>query len=365
MTNRTMMLAAAAVLLTTGGLMLWIVQPDQQNPQPVAANTAESADPPPADHPPAQPKATTPPAPTAPAPPAAPAAPKPYVDCTRPQGGVVRVGRSTISAEAFCRIAVGLAGSPAGQDPAAWRARAKAVRDRMVDAELVRQALAADNAAVQEAEVDAEVSKILNNPATTRPGAPPVGDAALLKDQVRARLELKKLVAFRGAAGATEAELRAAYAAAPAQFGEPAVAKIEPYLIRFAATAPPEAVSAAEQKAKAFYNSVMAGTSADAAAKASGLAAMPAFDLAEGGGEPQLVATVLRLLPGQWTEPVKTAVGLTVAKVIAVTPGKVLPFEEVRDRVRMKVMAGKGKGEVGQAMADLKAAGDVEDLVAW
>lgn len=364
MTNRTMMLAAAAVLLTTGGLMLWIVQPDQQNPQPVAANTADSADPATADHQPAQQKAATP-VQTAPAPTAAPAPAKPYVDCTHPQGGVVRVGRSTISAEAFCRIAVGLAGSPAGQDPAAWRARAKAIRDRLVDAELVRQALVADNAAVQEAEVDAEVKKILENPSVTRPGAPPVGDAALLKDQVRARLELKKLVAFRGAAGVTESELRTAYAAAPAQFGEPAVAKIEPYLIRFAATAPPEAVSAAEQKAKAFYSSVMAGTPADAAAKASGLAAMPAFDLAEGGGEPQLVATVLRLLPGQWTEPVKTAVGLTVAKVIAVTPGKVLPFEEVRDRVRMKVMAGKGKDEVGQAMADLKSAADVEDLVAW
>lgn len=296
---------------------------------------------------------------------AAPQADLPMLDCAKPVGEVLHIGEKAVKAVDFCAELAALAGPPPPPLTPAWHEQARLLRKRLVDTELVRQALTKENQAVTDVEIDADLL-----PRLQKPGAVKLTevDLQLVRAQLRARLELAKLVAMRGHADITEAELQAAYTKEPNRFGEAAVVRIATFSRPAPEGANPvDAARYAEAKehSQAFYNEVSSGKNVDEAARAHGLTAKLAFELREGTGEPELFAAAVQATPEQWLPPVRSMVGWLVARVDAITPGKAAPLEQVRDKVRAFVTAQRGQQDEGALLAELEAAGQVVDLVRW
>lgn len=296
---------------------------------------------------------------------AAPAAKLPDLDCAKPSGEVLHIGARAVTAVDFCQELAALAGAPPQPLTPAWHEQARLLRKRLVDTELVRQALTKENQAVTDAEIDADLL-----PRLQKPGAVKLADLDLqrVRGQLRARLEINKLLTLRGQADVTEADLQAAYAAEPNRFGAAAVVKIATYS-RSGFIGASEGAKWSEAQAKAhtqaFYDEVSTGARAEDAARSRGLQAKPAFELREGAGEPELFAAAMQATPGQWLPPQRSMIGWLVARVDAITPGKPLPLEQVRDKVRAVVTAQRGQLDEAALLAELEAAGQVVDSVTW
>jgi parvulin-like peptidyl-prolyl isomerase len=287
---------------------------------------------------------------------------RPLLDCLAPAGDVVAVGAAAITAAAVCDELLVVAGPPTRPPSAAWRAQAHQLRDQLVDELLVRLALASAGLAVTDAEVDAAVAALPRAATRSRPSA---GEAAVLRRQLRARLELARLVASDGEAALSDAELRALYAEDPARFGEPAEARVTPFARRLPPARSDDEVAAAADQVDGFLAAVAAGTAPAKAATTAGLTALAPFVLEDRGVEPELRAAAFGLDAGQWTEPVETRIGWVVLRVDAVRPGKVPPFEQVRDRVRAAAMAAADLDRRARVLATLRADAPIVDLVTW
>lgn len=82
----------------------------------------------------------------------------PLLDCKQPGSEIIRVGRTTVRAATACDELALLAGPEPPPPALDWHRQARLLRDRLVEAELVRQALAEMGVAVSDAEVEAEVT---------------------------------------------------------------------------------------------------------------------------------------------------------------------------------------------------------------
>ncbi len=287
----------------------------------------------------------------------------PPLNCRVAAGTVFLVGGEAVTAEFFCAELAKVAGVQPEPMTPAWRAQAVALRQQVVDAMLVRKALDAEGGAVSVEQVDTALGERL--------GALPQGTAtqldaastALVRRQLRARLELAKLLQLRGQSLVSDAELLAAYQADPARFGQPGVAVVVPYLLRLPPTVAAPELAAARAKAEQFVAAVSKGEGADTAAKSAGLAALPKTEMAQGGAEAELVAAAMQLSAGQWTAPVRTNVGWAVVQVLEVRQGKELPIDQVRDQVKAFVQGKQGLADRERALAELRAAAQVVDKV--
>lgn len=286
----------------------------------------------------------------------------PLLDCDAPAAVVVRVGAAAIVGDAICRELAVVAGPPTRPPSAAWRIQARQLRGQLVDELLVHQALASAGVVVDDAEVDAAVAALPHGRAA---GAAPVGECAVLRRQLRARLELARLLAIDGEAEPTDAELRAAYDDDPARYGEPGEARVTPFARRLPPSPTGDEVAVAAELVDGFLAAVAAGTAPAKAAAAAGLTALPPFVLEDRGIEPELRAAAFGLAPGRWTEPVETRIGWVVLRVDAVHPGKVRPFEQVREQVRASVVAASRHDRQDRRLGDLRAATTIVDLVGW
>ncbi len=356
---RRVVVASLVGVLVVGGSVWWLTRdtPDEAPKPAVPSNTADEAGAPVAAH-----RAATAVA-VAPAPPAA--AGMPLLDCAVPETGVLRIGGVIVKAGELCQQILAIAGPQPSPMSDGWRRQARQMRDQWVQAELVRQALHAAGGDVTEAEVDAQIAVVVAR-AAARPGAAPVATTdPVLRAQIRARLELVKWLAVGGIAEPTESDLRNAYALDPDRYGQLAKATLLPFVLRVAAGADATKVEEAKARSEQFYGLVAAGTDPAEAATTAGIAPLPAFDVEQGGVEPQLVEAALVQGAGKWLAPMRTKVGWVVARVQAVQPGAVLPFDQVRDRVKAMLAAGQGQQEKTKRLAELLAGTQVVDLVGW
>lgn len=294
----------------------------------------------------------------------APAGPPP-LNCREPAGNVLVIGAEAVSAEEFCRDLGQLAGAQPDPVSDGWRKQARQLRQQTIDARLVRQALAAEGAAVGEAEIDAAVAERLAAPSGAAVAKLEASSTQLVRAQLRQRLEVNKLLQLRGQAKVQDADLLAAYQADPGRFGEPAAAVALPFLWRLSRSAGEADVKQAQTKAGQFLAAVQKGTPAELAIKDAGGQALAKAELVQGAGEAELVAAALQLSPQQWSAPVRTQVGWAVVQLLEAKAGKVLPFDQVRDQVRAFVLGRQGLTDRENLLTGLRAAAKVADQVAF
>lgn len=360
---RKIWISLAIVAGLSGALMVWLLQPAEPDRPAVAeaapAQTEDEEAKAPSN------KVALAPVPMPVAVTAAVAAVLPPLNCLKPSGDVLVVGEEPVTAAAFCAELAKVAGAQPEPMTPSWRDQAKLLRQQWADAMLVRKALTAEGGAITDEQVDAALGERL---AALPKGTSAQLDAAataLVRQQLRARLELSKLLQLRGQGLVSDAELLAAYQADPARFGQPAVAVVVPYLLRLPKTMGKEEFAEARAKAEQFVAAVSKGEAPDAAAKTAGMNAMPKAEMSQGSGEDELVAAALKLSAGQWSAPMRTSVGWAVAQVLEVRPGVVLPFDQVREQVKAFVQGKQGLADRERALADLRAATRVTDRVSF
>jgi parvulin-like peptidyl-prolyl isomerase len=294
----------------------------------------------------------------------APAGPPP-LNCRQPAGTVLVIGAEAVSAEEFCRDLGQLAGPQPDPVSDGWRQQARQLRQQTIDARLVRLALAAEGAAVDDAAIDAALAERLSGPSGAAVAKLEASSTQLVRAQLRQRLEMNKLLQLRGQAKVQDADLLAAYQADPGRFGEPAAAVALPFLWRLSRSAAEADVKQARSKAGQFLAAVQKGTPAELAIKDTAGQALAKAELVQGAGEAELVAAALQLSPQQWSAPVRTQVGWAVVQVLEVKAGKVLPFDQVRERVRAFVLGRQGLTDRENLLTGLRAAAKVADQVTF
>lgn len=286
----------------------------------------------------------------------------PPLDCASSAGGpveVLKVGETSFSRQTICGELQALAGPQPPPPAPGWHAQARLLRERRIDGELVHQALARAGTPVTEAELDGAAAQALRGKVL------PASDGALLREQLRGRLELARLLAGRKGPPLSEADLRAAYELDPQRHGEPAMVLAEPFVARRGGTADEAQTDAAREKAEDFFGEVSTGAAPAEAARRWGLVSLAPFELRAGGGEPELETEVLGTSSGQWARPVRTRVGWVVLRVIERRPARVLPFEQARERMRATALGAWELEEKRRLLQELRAASRVEDFVSW
>jgi hypothetical protein len=275
------------------------------------------------------------------------------LDCHAPEGDVLRIDETTISAESFCDELEALAGAPPEAMTESWRQQARQLKDRLIDAELVRAALAEEGETIDENAVDEALARISHGQG---------GDETPLRAQLRARLEWNKLLELRASLNVTEEDLRTAYARDPAHYGEPARVTVTGYALRISPAASENDIAGAHQKVEQFHQEI-ARRDVAAAAKQLGLVALPAFDVEERGLESELAETALKLGSGQWSAPVRTKIGWIVVRVEKVRPAVTPPFDEVQDKVKLMVTAQQRRNAETNLKRELRDEARIEELV--
>ena len=360
---RKMWTGIAVFAVLCGAAVLWLVQPT--DPAPPAEAEEPSA--------PAETAAVKeykdfglPPPMAAPATNAeAEVEPLAPLNCRSPAGAVFLIGKEAVEAAAFCAQLLAVAGAQPEPMTAKWREQAQLLRQQVIDTVLVRKALAEEGGAITDEQVDAALGERLAGLPKGSANQLDAPTTALVHQQLRARLELSKLLQLRGQGLVTDADLAAAYQADPGRFGKPGVASVLPYLLRVAKGAPEPEGAAARAKAEQFVAAVSKGEPAGTAAKAAGMHAMPKVEMSQGSGEEELVAAAMALSAGQWSAPVKTQVGWAVVQVLEKRPGVALPLEQVREQVQAFVEGKQRLLDRERALTDLRRATPVIDKVGF
>ena len=286
---------------------------------------------------PASTKTTGAAAPAAPAQPALPAVTAPTTprggiagfDCTRPSGAAARVDGVTLQLADLCtRLAAFGAVMKGGTD----RTQAKLVLDRMIDATLVRNALA-------QKRITVDPKKL--------------GDATgILREQLRERLELETLAEI---APVTEADIDAEIARGAPGVDRGEGTEVEGWLLRVA----PNDI-AGRAKAKERIDGLAHNPETMSAKQ--GLTAIPPFLLGTNIVEKGLEEAAGKLPKGKWSEPIETRVGWAVIRVRRQVDGMELTDPLMRARIR-RALEVRRLAQHKQTLEDLRAAARVEIFV--
>lgn len=349
-------IAAAVALLALAGTIAWVLLADDR-PAHVESAPAEAtrpaATPASAEAPPAQ-------AAVAQRPAAAVPAKLPALNCAEPKGTVAMVDGIALAAPAFCADLAVRAGVLKPDSPPAVHQQARGLLDQWVDGQLVDKALAAEHAEVSPAELDAAMAAVRRD----RPGAETGADGLQdkLRNQLRQRLALKKLVDLRGdlevPPGAAEAEFQAH----PQRWQQASVATIQAYVVRTTGSADPAEREAGEKAAQTFAQSVRDQDPAKLAASLE-MRVQPPFELAAGSSEPELEAAVMALRPGEWTAPLHLRGGWAVARLVSRKDAPPRTFDSVQAEIRQNLQGQRRMAEQRRILAALRAQAKVEELM--
>ena len=268
-------------------------------------------------------------------------------DCTRPLGEAARVDGESISLRDLCaRLARFGAVTAKGTE----RQQAILALDRMIDATLVRRALAREGVAVSAADVETALGAM----------PPQVGaDVELLREQLRERLELDKLAARGAEIVVSEHEVEAELAA-----GAPGIARgrgmrVEGWIARVPPAADAKTQEAARDRAHALARALRDGKPA----AGHELAPLAPFVVGESGVEPELEEAARALPSGRWSAALRTRVGYVVVRVVGAAEGESLAAPSLRGRVRAALETRKRQVVRQRVLEELRAAARIEKLV--
>lgn len=277
---------------------------------------------------------------------------RPPLVCAPPEGHAARVGDEALSVASLCARLGGMGGlGPAGAD----RGQGRIALDQLIDAILVRQALAQERAAVTETELDEALGAL-------QPQGPDAGVDPLLRAQMRERLELQRLLATRPNTAVTEGDVDLEIARGAPDIDRGQGVRVEGWVARRgprpAGGDRPEAQEAAESFARAVQSQ-----SPEEAAGRLGLSHLAPFVLGAHGTEPDLEQAASGLAPGQWSGAVSTRVGWVVLRVIAREEGQTLSPDVLRARVRQALERQRLQTARQDLLVSLRANARIEILV--
>lgn len=273
----------------------------------------------------------------------------PALDCAHPAGDAARLEGAAISQATLCERLGAIGGvRPDSVD----RAQARLVLDQLIDGALVTRALAWERASVTDAELTASLGS-------------DAGASALLRAQLRERLELQKLVTLRERPReVTEAEVDAEVARGAPGIDRGQGVRVEAWIARVAPTADPDAAvrASARQSAEAFARAVQTEAPEAAAARLR-MARVAPFVVGANGVEPEMERAAFSLDVGRFSEAVSTRVGWMVLRPMGRVEGERLHDDEMRARVRAALERQRLQTARESVLTALRAAARVEVLV--
>ena len=287
-----------------------------------------------------------------------------------PTGVVATVNGRPIEARRLFALVDRLAGDPARTPPAERQRQARALLDRLIDQELADQALAALKAEVSTKDIDdallAQV-KVNGHESLAALEAKMRREGATLEDArapIRSRLVVRKLAEAQGRMHVTEAEVRAAYDRAPAEWGTPRSTVVDAWIARFPPPAPADEIERTRQAAEGFARAVQGGELVEQAANRHRLAPLPRFAVAPGSGEAGLEEAAAAIAIGSFSPPIRTRAGWVVVRPAERRAPVVRTFEDVREEVRQALVARRRQDEERRVLEDLRAHADIVDHLA-
>jgi peptidyl-prolyl cis-trans isomerase SurA len=292
----------------------------------------------------------------------------PPLDCAHPDGDAARSKAGAVSTAQLCVEFQQLAGQQTKADPTTQRVLARKTLDSLVDAQLVAAALAAEQTAVSDADIDAAFAQlpvVQANPdkgvlqeVLRRQGV----DLTMIRRDLRRRLELTRLVSARGDVEPRLAEMEQEWQAHPERYQQDGGVQVQAYIARVSPGAPAEAAAKAQETARAFAAAVP-NSAPEKLPQELQLQTLPPFLLEPNQLEPDLVAAVAPLQPGQWTQAVRTRAGWMVCKVLERKAGTARSLDEVRQEIAQRLRAGKVLAERNRILAALRSAAAIEVLI--
>lgn len=185
-------------------------------------------------------------------------------------------------------------------------------------------------------------------------------------EQARQRILLQALMQeWQKEFDVSEEELRSYYEEHEDEYSQPAQYRAQHILFQVANGAPSERVEAARAKAEQARARVLDGDTFDVVARemSDGPTAKKGGDLGyveQGRFHEDFEEAALALEPGEISEPVRTPFGWHVIKLVGVKDETTIPFEEVRDQIRRKVMPRQRQEAFEAFMSNLKEKHSVE-----
>jgi peptidyl-prolyl cis-trans isomerase C len=251
----------------------------------------------------------------------------------------------------------------------------QAVRDkvleRLIENELLYQKAVKTESAVPDGEVENDLEKM-------RAGFPSaaefadvlqqngVGEAEF-KDQLRRTLIVTRFVdrEIVGDIRVADEEVRRYYEQNPAGMTRPEAVRLSQILVRVAPGASQEARAAARQKIEAILKEVRAGGDfAQLARKHSeGPEAAGGGDaglLIKGKGPPAIERVAFSLQPGQASDVIESRRGFHIIKVGEKRPEGPVPFEEIKETIRARLVAREREDKIRAYVDQLKEKARVE-----
>ena len=251
----------------------------------------------------------------------------------------------------------------------------QALRDQvlegLIDNELLYQKAAKSEAPVSDGDVEAEFQKIKEGFATAdafsgilkRNG---VGEADF-KDQLRRTLLVTRFVDRQvvGEIKVPEEDVRRYYDQNPAEVNRKEAVQVTQILVRVSPDADARARAAAREKIEAILKEVKSGGDfADLARKHSedheARSAGHTGWIVRGNGPPAIEKTAFALQPGQTSDVIESRLGLHIVKVLQKRAEGPIPYDELKETIRAKLVARERAGKIRAYVDDLKEQARVE-----
>lgn len=284
-------------------------------------------------------------------------------------GPVATVNGKDITADRFNAELDKLVGQGAQIPSDRLRQIARNIANKLIEAELRSQAVAAEGLQVSEAEVEQVWREFVQRFA----GEDGRVDETRLReelrrtrstmDQVREQLRqqrlAKKLVERLGKVEVTETEARQFYDNNPSAWTEQASRDVRAVVVRTAADAKPSERDKAKEQAQAAYEALKKGGDFEVVAKQFGDGAQQPMHLLRNASDAALEKIAFEMKVGDIAPPIQTRWGWYVIRLIEKNDQRIRPFNEVQDEIRKSLLARKSFVEDRRILQELRKKADV------
>jgi peptidyl-prolyl cis-trans isomerase C len=251
------------------------------------------------------------------------------------------------------------------------RATRDAVLERLIEQELLYQKASKSEVLVSDKDVEAEFQ-------TMKKGFPTADDFASalqqngvseaeFKEQLRRSLIVTRFVdrEIVGDLKIADADVRRYYDQNPAEMNRREAVHLAQILVRVAPDASADERATAREKIEEILKELRGGTAfADLARRYSdGTEATRGGDtgwMSRGKGAPAIEQAAFALQSGQTSDVVESRLGFHILKVLEKRPEGPIPFEEVQERIRAKLVAREREEKIRAYVGSLKEKARVE-----
>ena len=290
-------------------------------------------------------------------------------------GPVAKVGGQEIGKDEFNEEVGRVVKAMAGRMPPQMMVRMKdQMLEQLVTKRLIETAVAAENVPVDDATVDAEYKKLMEQIEKNAPGGAKAyfekmgRTEAQVREDIKKSEQLKVMMQKTHDLSVTDAEAKEYFEKNKQQFDKPEQTHARHILLKLDKTAPEDKVKEVEAKAKDLAKQAKA-KDADFAALATQHSEGPTKTK---GGDlgffdkkrmvPEFADAAWKLKPGQVSDPVRTQFGFHIIKVEDRKPAVKANFETEKDNIISRLEAPKFRDAMKATIEELKTKHKVEKM---